>query len=577
MPYLEYGPQLRPAPWLPQSLPSDDNIDSGGADNTNASFFRVAVAPEADSSSLTSSRRRHTLVPSGFESIAHPVFFRYDPFPPPPPAPAASPGTNALRRAARASATPRLGEGPPVGRGPTSTSTRIGASVSTWTEEDGGALISAALGTGLEGRSDSDAGGDGHKSGGGGGGGGARGKEGRGGSGREVDVECPICLGRFERQVTLTSCLHTFCHTWASDASKSKGINKNEGKDKGKGKGEDSPRLMFRLLGVRTVLGGGGPTSGGVEVENASDGDGGGGDEGGTGARGDGYPTMVELRAAVRTQLAVAAAVSALDEIKCRSGRRADSRGDSGATAVTTTGESKRCNDEDTIAAAAAGAAATAQTQTCARNQASPVSGGGKHSKGGSGRRHKHRTHRERQGAAASSTPNEVDWHRVSAAAEATAAGEGAGSDGSGEERHSCSRGNNAGRLRQAQLERGSDSPLGKRHREKKRKKRRRDAEEMDRVSSSRCRGERSRRQRNGKEKENGQGMSNHEQENGQRMSIYDHARGFRSSGRVSGSGCLHWEPGSMAAEDALADIEATLEREKEGLRGRTSEPTFSL
>lgn len=368
-----------------------------------------------------------------------------------------------------------------------------------------------------------------------------------------------------------------FTTSRASDASKSKGINKNEGKDKGKGKGEDSPRLMFRLLGVRTVLGGGGPTSGGVEVENASDGDGGGGDEGGTGARGDGYPTMVELRAAVRTQLAVAAAVSALDEIKCRSGRRADSRGDSGATAVTTTGESKRCNDEDTIAAAAAGAAATAQTQTFARNQASPVSGGGKHSKGGSGRRHKHRTHRERQGAAASSTPNEVDWHRVSAAAEATAAGEGAGSDGSGEERHSCSRGNNAGRLRQAQLERGSDSPLGKRHREKKRKKRRRDAEEMDRVSSSRCRGERSRRQRNGKEKENRQGMSNHEQENGQRMSIYDHARGFRSSGRVSGSGCLHWEPGSMAAEDALADIEATLEREKEGLRGRTSEPTFSL
>lgn len=33
-------------------------------------------------------------------------------------------------------------------------------------------------------------------------------------SGREVDRVCPICLGRFEDPVTLTSCLHSFCHTW---------------------------------------------------------------------------------------------------------------------------------------------------------------------------------------------------------------------------------------------------------------------------------------------------------------------------------------------------------------------------
>ncbi|CBN79874.1 hypothetical protein Esi_0538_0001 [Ectocarpus siliculosus] len=32
--------------------------------------------------------------------------------------------------------------------------------------------------------------------------------------GREVHSVCPICLGKFEEPVTLTSCLHTFCHTW---------------------------------------------------------------------------------------------------------------------------------------------------------------------------------------------------------------------------------------------------------------------------------------------------------------------------------------------------------------------------
>lgn len=55
-------------------------------------------------------------------------------------------------------------------------------------------------------------------------------------------------------------------------------------------------------MGAKTVLGGGGPTSGGVVI---------GREEGGSGV---GYPSMVELRAAARTQLALAAAVSALEE-----------------------------------------------------------------------------------------------------------------------------------------------------------------------------------------------------------------------------------------------------------------------
>lgn len=199
-------------------------MNGTSADNTADTPFLTAEA-EADSST---SRRRHTLVPSGFECIAHPVFFRSEPFAPPP-SPAAL-SANALRRAARAPATSRLGNRSSRG----ATSTAIRATVSAWNEEDG---LIAALGTeGLQGRSGCDAEGGGHtnwgdddigfgsglgddSSGGsvvGAGGAAARGDGGRGGSGsgREVDVECPICLGRFERQVTLTSCLHTFCHTW---------------------------------------------------------------------------------------------------------------------------------------------------------------------------------------------------------------------------------------------------------------------------------------------------------------------------------------------------------------------------
>lgn len=31
---------------------------------------------------------------------------------------------------------------------------------------------------------------------------------------RELDVVCPICLERRQMPVTLTSCLHTFCYSW---------------------------------------------------------------------------------------------------------------------------------------------------------------------------------------------------------------------------------------------------------------------------------------------------------------------------------------------------------------------------
>lgn len=228
MPFLEFGPQLRPAPSPRQNPSSDDNGTSGDNNNTAASFLLEPEA-EADSSPPTS-RRRHTLVPSGFECVAHPVFFRAELLSPPPsPSPAAL-SANALRRAARTPSTPRLGDRPGGG----ATSTAVRASVSAWSEKDDGGLIEALGTEELKGRSDCAAGEGKYSSGGDGasgagsglgdgssGGCGAgsvtvrgKGRDEESGSGREVDVECPICLGRFERQVTLTSCLHTFCYTW---------------------------------------------------------------------------------------------------------------------------------------------------------------------------------------------------------------------------------------------------------------------------------------------------------------------------------------------------------------------------
>lgn len=82
------------------------------------------------------------------------------------------------------------------------------------------------------------------------------------------------------------------------------------------GEKSDTPKLKFKLLGARTVLGGGGPGSGGVQVDTAHANDdflAAGSSGSNTARRGAGYPRMSELRAAVRTQLALAAAVSAAD------------------------------------------------------------------------------------------------------------------------------------------------------------------------------------------------------------------------------------------------------------------------
>lgn len=129
-------------------------------------------------------QQRNTLVPSGFECVAHPVFFRVSELHTP--ASTAAPPTAASAAAERR----RLD----TTSTPTTTISQTAAVA--WEVE--------ALGKGGNFGADDLRG----TAAGKGDGGIERGEA------REVDAVCPICLGKFERPVTLTSCLHSFCHTW---------------------------------------------------------------------------------------------------------------------------------------------------------------------------------------------------------------------------------------------------------------------------------------------------------------------------------------------------------------------------
>ncbi|CAN0048264.1 unnamed protein product, partial [Discosporangium mesarthrocarpum] len=173
---------------------------------------------------------------------------------------------------------------------------------------------------------------------------------------RVLDTKCPICLGRFDKPVTLCSCLHTYCydcifqwyeHVLTTALSRPSQVENSgaalfpyrcplcqtpgpyflavEAED-GWGRGSPStgaaaglkPKLCFKLFGARAVA----PCGG---VSGSRNGDtmrvDGRKSDGQTmpGARGadkNGYPKMEKLRKAVRTQLALAAAVTAEEEKK---------------------------------------------------------------------------------------------------------------------------------------------------------------------------------------------------------------------------------------------------------------------
>lgn len=129
-------------------------------------------------SSLSQHRSRNTLVPSGFECVAHPVFLRAE---------NDLAIASAASAAAAAAATERRDRAA-SDRTPTTTIGPTASAAAAWDADAenfgrGGDLGAADSSSGDR-------------------------------AGREVDSVCPICLGKFERPVTLTSCLHTFCHTW---------------------------------------------------------------------------------------------------------------------------------------------------------------------------------------------------------------------------------------------------------------------------------------------------------------------------------------------------------------------------
>lgn len=143
----------------------------------------LEYGPHRPASPSQQGQERTTLVPSGFECVAHPVFFRVSELFSPP-----APGRPTSNNAASATAERRRLD---ATTSPTTTISQTAAAA--WDVE--------ALGKGGNFGSDALRGGEGSGVGG-------IGKE------REVDAVCPICLGKFERPVTLTSCLHSFCHTW---------------------------------------------------------------------------------------------------------------------------------------------------------------------------------------------------------------------------------------------------------------------------------------------------------------------------------------------------------------------------
>lgn len=200
-----YGPQPRPAL---QQAPNSSSTSSSGNNSSQQQqlhqqqqSFPLSGVPSSSSSSRW---RSGSLVPSGFECVAHPVFFRTGP--------SSGGGGSGGDRG-----------GGMMGRAPTASSATNTASLSSHDHEDDAGLA-LALSTDLVGNNittssndNSDGiagGGESKKADGVSEGGSAIARTASAGGERDVDVVCPICLDRFDQPVTLTSCLHTFCHTW---------------------------------------------------------------------------------------------------------------------------------------------------------------------------------------------------------------------------------------------------------------------------------------------------------------------------------------------------------------------------
>eukprot|EP00752_Nemacystus_decipiens_P009329 g8337.t1 len=547
-------------------------------------------------------QQRSTFVPSGFECVAHPVFFQLS----------APPSSAAAPSAASATAERR-----PLAATSTPTTTINQTTAAAWDVGNlgkGGSFGADDLRSAAEGST------------------GVGGSE-RGGE-REVDAVCPICLGKFERPVTLTSCLHSFCHTcilgWyehtvavalsqgdlsafhpergapisstingagsssgSGSSSSSSGSSNNNGtggsprpapyrcplcqvpgpfflsvepatagnkSSKKKNAGDSKSKLKFRLLGARTVLGGGGPTSGGVKVDEHSGGVRKARDGGGTGYP---SPTMSQLRAAVRTQLALAAAAQG-------------SGAGAGAETATTHGSRPPAVGQKREGAAGGEAEAGGDSSSAGSSPhpagsdrdggtRRPAGGGGASSSSSSSGSHDDRaTGGDEGGEHESPIPSRRKrghsrWQdNVHLDLDLQSRGAASGNAGSGFRRRLS--GDGEGTLHNSRIFSDASRPEGRSG----------GSHAIHHANGARY--GRNRRD-DGYREGRGKRRSGDRAAGGRRSRGGVLSLGGSSSGATASStgGRLPWEPGALVAEDGLAFIEAMLEREKKRLRRTTT------
>lgn len=201
-----YGPQPRPAL---QQAPNSSTSSSSGSSQQQQLHQQQSFPLSSVPSSSSSRWRSGSLVPSGFECVAHPVFFRT--------------GSSSGGGGGGGGGSGGDGGGGMMGRAtiaPSATNTTVVSLSSHDHEDDAG--LALALSADLAGNNSSsndnsdiiNGSGESKKTGDVSEGGSAIVRTAAAGGERDVDVVCPICLDRFDQPVTLTSCLHTFCHTW---------------------------------------------------------------------------------------------------------------------------------------------------------------------------------------------------------------------------------------------------------------------------------------------------------------------------------------------------------------------------
>lgn len=186
----------------PQSLRTgissvnSSEVEPGTSTSTVAPGTSTEVPATTRTSTTRRARRRlHTLVPRGFECVAHPVFFRSEI------AQWYARQADEFRDETTRQPFDTVGEGRGEQgqlQGDDITSGLVANIADEALEDIEGADATRVLAI----ASDDAAAAHGT----------AAGLEKKGG--RVPDLDCPICLSRFEQPVTLTTCLHTFCHMW---------------------------------------------------------------------------------------------------------------------------------------------------------------------------------------------------------------------------------------------------------------------------------------------------------------------------------------------------------------------------